>query len=83
MAKESFKIGDKVKVIYNNNGSNIVKQAMNKIGMVKSIYNSPPVIIYVKFNEAIYGDLFAIGFFEDEIEHIVKVGEQLMLFELD
>ena len=78
-----FKIGDKVKVIYNSNGSGIVKGAMNKIGIVKSKDNSENFgMTYVEFSEAVFGDLLVIGFFKNEIEPVIKVGEQLLLFEL-
>lgn len=73
-----FKVGDKVKVVYNSNDSGIVRQAMNKIGIVKSIHNNPFAMIYVEFDEVVYSDLSTIGFFKDEIEKVVTKGQQLL-----
>lgn len=70
-----FKIGDKVKVIYNSNGSGIVKRAMNKIGIVKSIN---PEMIYIEFGEVVYSDLSATGFYKNEVEKINTKGQQLL-----
>lgn len=76
MDKKGFKIGDKVKVVYNSNGSGIVARIMNKIGTVHK-----PVqfgLIYVEFDEIVYSDLSCIGFYKDEIEKVVTKGEQLL-----
>ena len=71
-----FKIGDKVKVVYNSNGSDIVKRAMNKIGTVHNLKSLR--LIYVKFDEKILSDLFCIGFYKDEIEKVSEKGKQLL-----
>jgi len=74
-----FRIGDKVKVIYNSNGSGIMKRAMNKIGIIKSIHDSENVgTVYIEFGEKIFGDLTTVGFFKNEIEKVSVKGEQLL-----
>ena len=75
-----FKVGDKVKVIYNSNGSNIVKDAMNKIGVVKSIYCISEIVrmIYVEFDDVVFSDLSCIGFFKNEIKKVNTKGQQLL-----
>ena len=77
MRVPKFKVGDKVKVIYNSNGSGVVEQAMNKIGVVHKFYNRDRMI-YVKFDERIFADLFIVGFFKNEIELHLKKGKQLL-----
>lgn len=72
-----FNVGDKVKVIHNSNGSGIVKCAMNKIGVVKSI-SCKFEMVYVKFDEKIYSDLSSIGFYKTEIEKVVARNQQLL-----
>jgi len=74
-----LKVGDKVKVVYNSNRSDIVKRAMNKTGIVKSMGLE---LVYVEFGEEIWGGYLAIGFYENEIEPVIMKGQQLLLFEL-
>lgn len=80
-----FRVGDKVRVIHNSNGSGIVRDAMNKIGVVKSIrhdtiyHNSEtPGMVYVEFNEIVFADLLCVGFFKNEIEKVNIKGQQLV-----
>lgn len=74
-----FKAGDKVRIVYNSNGSGIVKQAMNKIGIIKSIYTSERFgMIHVQFDEIIFSGISLIGFCENEIEKTPVKGEQLL-----
>ena len=72
-----YKVGDKVKVIYNSNRSSIVAKAMNKIGVVKSTYST---MVCVKFNENILTNISVISFYENEIEKVVTItkGQQLL-----
>ena len=69
-----FKVGDKVKVIHNSNGSLIVKQAMNKIGIIESIHN----LVYVKFNENVLSTISCVGFYKDEIKKVGIKNQQLL-----
>jgi hypothetical protein len=71
-----FKIGDRVKVIHNSNGSGIVKGAMNQIGIVVKYRGDG--MIYVEFDKVVWQTLTAIGFYENEIEPISRKGEQLL-----
>jgi len=77
-----LKVGDKVKVFYNSNGSGIVKQAMNKIGIVKSVHNPDssecPGMVYVEFGEIIFSTVSCVGFFKGEIEKVSTKGQQLL-----
>ena len=72
-----FKVGDKVKVIYNSNGSGIVKAAMNKVGVVHKCSDYDD-LLYIEFGEKVFSDLFIIGFFKNEIEKVSTKGEQLL-----
>lgn len=68
-----FKVGDRVKVIYNSNGSGIVKQAMNKVGVVHKC-DDRDHMLYIEFDEKVFSDLFIIGFFKNEIEKVPTKG---------
>jgi len=74
-----FKVGDKVKVVYNSNESGIVADAMNKIGVVESIsYISGHVgMVVVKFDEQVCG-MYVVSFYTDEIEKVSIKGQQLV-----
>lgn len=76
-----FKVGDKVKIIHNSNGSELVKQVMNKIGIIVAPYNalSDSKITCVEFDEEICGSS-VIGFFEGEIEKVNISGQLLFPF---
>ena len=71
-----FKVGDRVKVIYNSNGSGIVKKAMNQIGVV--VRHKVGIMVYVKFDKVVWGTLTEIGFYENEIEKAITKGQQLL-----
>lgn len=70
-----YVVGDKVKVIYNSNGSGIVTRAMNKIGVVESTYDT---MVNVEFNEKILSNISIISLYKNEIEKIFTKGQQLL-----
>lgn len=72
--KPKFKVGDRVKIVSNNKGSGIVGNAMGKVGTVHHISS----MIYIKFDKKAWQDLTIIGFFEDEIEKVSRIGQQLL-----
>lgn len=72
MDKKGFKIGDKVKL-----KPNYVRRFRQgtKIGEIISFNH---LYIRVKYD----GGFFGCPYKENEIDHAVKIGEQLLLFEL-
>ena len=71
-----FKVSDRVKVIHNSDGSDIVKNAMNQIGIV--VRCNKGSMIYIEFGKVVWQTLTMIGFYENEIEPVSRKGEQLL-----
>ena len=82
-----FKTGQKVRVVrwadMPQEVTEIYDENMRRIGEVGTIVRIKKAVMHINFYGVIFeDDIYPIWLFEKEIETLVKIGEQLMLFEI-